>query len=109
MIEPRRADVIGPAITAHYPDRTAHQLINQGDQLAGLAGFHLFQPLPHLGHPAPLGADLRLQPLRGVDKRLDQCLPQLPLHRLEGGNRLTMMLIGGETKTKAKLGIVLEQ
>ncbi|MNH42775.1 hypothetical protein D3C79_1045410 [compost metagenome] len=60
-------------------------------------------------HPGALGADLRLQPLRGVDKRLDQRFPQLPFHRFEGRHRLTVMLIGGETKTKAKLGVVLEQ
>ncbi|MNF92392.1 hypothetical protein D3C84_750360 [compost metagenome] len=29
MIEPRRADVIGPAIAADDPDRAAHQLIDK--------------------------------------------------------------------------------
>ncbi|MNC62115.1 hypothetical protein D3C75_1121060 [compost metagenome] len=60
-------------------------------------------------HPGALGTDLRLQPLRGTNKRLHQLDPDLPLHRLQGRHRLTVMLIGGEAKTKAKLGVVLEQ
>ena len=57
----------------------------------------------------PLGADLRLQPLRGADKRLDQFDPNISLHRLQGRHRLTVVLIGGEAEAKAKLGVVLEQ
>ena len=78
MIEPRRADVIGPAIAADDPDRAAHQLIDKREQLASLAGFHLLQPFPHLRHPGALGADLRFQPLRGADKCLHQLDPDLP-------------------------------
>lgn len=109
MIEPRRANVIGPAIAAYYPDRATHQLIDKREQLASLAGFHLFQPLAHLRHPGALGTDLRLQPLRGADQRLDQRFPDLPLHRLQGCHCLTVVLIGGETEAKAELGVVLEQ
>ena len=84
MIEPAKADVVGPAVAADDPDALAHQDIGQAEQVAGVGGAlgrqrvervcQLVQPLFQPGYALALGGDAGLARLVGVQQTLDEIL-----------------------------------
>ena len=73
MIQPAVADVIGPAIAANNPDRTAHQMIDNRQQMSRRRiVLHRQKPGLQRGDPLSLGANFGLSDLRRLDDVLDQ-------------------------------------
>ena len=78
MVEPAEADVIGPAIAADDPDRTAYQVIDNRKQLPGVRIVLQGEQFGLEGRdPLALRADLGLADLRRREDRACQIVAKL--------------------------------
>ncbi len=110
VVEPAVADVIGPAVAADEPDRAAHEVVDDREQVFGLrVVLQGKQAGLQEGDAFALRADLGFVDLRGGEDFGDEVFAQFrgKLFRQRLGH--AEMLVGGEAEAEAEFGIVLEE
>lgn len=105
MVEPAKADVVGPAIATDEPDRFFHQIVRIASQLLGCRILALLQQLPQLLDMGPLLGNRQ----GGIAEHLAQrCRYGVAQARQQTAHPLPV-LIDGETEPQSELGVVFKQ
>ena len=109
VVEPTRADVVGPAVAADDPHAAPQQVVGHAAQVVDGKSRVPFQAREQLGHPFPLGRKLGFADLPGIEDGVGEVGADDVTQLCQPVPGQLGVQVGGQAQPEAELGVVLEQ